>query len=304
LTEESRSEATLFAVGGDGYGWDDVVALAKLRGDWHELAEQVHAGRAALAELHARSEPLPEEEIEVAARRFRYARDLLAADELADWLDKHRLTAEDWQGYLSRELARELVPDAAGGVSRGELETAVWAEGICSGRLEALAYELARMAAVSPGAALERLEPAYDAFCAQAVDDDAESREIEANRLEWLRLRYAAVVADTEGAAHELVLCVRADGDSLGAAAERAGLGLLEDDCWLDELEPAIATRFLAAKPGELVGPVAVEDGFLVAHVIEKTAPSLEDAAVRARAHDAALTRAVTRLVADRVVWR
>lgn len=301
--EESRSGATLFAVEGDGYGWDDVVALAKLRGDWDELAAQVRAGLAALDGLEARGEPLPDEELEAAARQFRYDRDLLAADELADWLQRHRLSTADWSGYLSRALARAREPDAPGDNRAPEVEAAVWAEGICSGRLEALARELAQLAAVSPGAPLERLDPAFDDFCAEAVDEDAVGRELEANRLEWLRFRYDAVVAEDDGTAHELVLCVRSDGDSLAAAAGRAGLDLLEDDCWLDELHPAVATRFLAAKPGELVGPVPVDDGFVVARVVEKTAPSLEDEAVRTRAQEAAVSRALSRVVADRVVW-
>ena len=75
------------------------------------------------------------------------------------------------------------------------------------------------------------------------------------------------------------------------------------DECWLDELDPALGTRFLTATAGELVGPVAVEGGFVVAHVIAKTSPSLDDDDVRARAREAAISRAVSRLVADRVVW-
>jgi hypothetical protein len=303
LAQVSRSDGALFAVGGDVYGWDDAVALAKLRGEWDRLADQVCAGLAALAELGARGEPLADDEVDAGARRFRYERDLLAADELDDWLERHRLTVADWQAYLARELARGKLPDADGAVVEDDVETVVWAEGVCSGRLEELARELARMAAVSPGAPVEQLDPAFDQFCAAAADESAEAREVEANRLEWLRFRYEAVVAGDEGAAHELVLCVRADDDSLAAAAERARLELLEDDCWLDELEPALAARFLPAKPGELVGPVAVEEGYVVAHVIEKTAPSLDDETVHARAHEAAVTRAVSRIVAERVVW-
>jgi hypothetical protein len=303
LAQESRSDGGLFAVGGDVYGWDDAVALAKLRGDWDRLAEQVRAGLAALAALGARDEAPSEEEVDAAGRRFRYERDLLAADELADWLERHRLTVEDWHAYLSRALARDRLPAADRGVLEEEVDAVVWAEGVCSGRLQELTRELAARAAVSPGAPLDQLDPAFDEFCTAAVDEAAEAREVEANRLEWLRFRYDAVIAEEEGAAHELVLCVRSDGDSLAAAANRADLELLEDDCWLDEVESPLAARLLAAKAGELVGPVAVEDGYVVAHVVEKTAPSLDDEAVRERAHAAAVTRAVSRVVAERVVW-
>jgi hypothetical protein len=304
LSETSRSGRGLFAIGSDVYGWDDVVRLAKLRGDWSALAADVQRGRAALSELEARGEAIGDAEIAAAAREFRYARDLIAADELDAWLDRHELSADDWHAYLRRALARARLPEAAARAPAGDDdEAAVWCEGICSGRLERVARDLARLVAVSPGAPVDQLDEAFDRFCAGASDGAAEAHEVETNRLEWLRFAYEAVVAADEGAAYEAVLCVRADGDSLGQVAGRAGLELEQDECWLDELEPALATRFLAATPGELVGPVPVEDGFVVAHVLTKTAPSLADEDVRVRAHEAAVDRVVSRLVADRVVW-
>src|SRR5207248_1733163 len=175
----------LFAVGGDVYGWDDVVALAKRRGDWDELAAQVRAGLAALAELEARGEPLADEEIDESARQFRYERNLLAADELDAWLDRHRLTAADWRDSVARALARDRSPGADASLPEDEVAAAVWAEGVCSGRLEQLAAELARLAAVSPGAPPGELDAAFEQFCADAVDEATEARELEANGLEW-----------------------------------------------------------------------------------------------------------------------
>jgi len=300
LPGESRTRG-LFAIGDHVYGWDDVVRLAKLRGEWTSLAADGARGTEAVAELEARGEPVDDEAIAAAAREFRYERDLLAADELDAWLERHDLTAADWHDYLRRSLARDRLPDGTGRETADE--AVIWCEGICSGRLERLAPELAKLAAVSPGSPVEALDASFDDFSAAAVDESAEAREVETNRLEWLRFAYEALVANDEGAAHEAVLCVRADGDSLVAVADRAGLEVERDECWLDELDPALGTRFLAATPGELVGPVVVEGGFVVAHVIAKTTPSLDDEDVRARARDAALGRAVSRLVADRVVW-
>lgn len=302
LSDRSPNGKALFSTGGHDYGWPDVVALAKLRGEWDRLAAQVGAGAAALAELEAGGEPISEQELEAAAREFRYERDLLAGDELTGWLERQRIDVDEWEAFLRRELALARRPDAEG---CGELpqEAEIWAEGICSGRLEQLARELARLAAVSPGDPLDRLDAAFRDFCDATVDEQAAAREVEANRLEWLRVRYQAIVAGDEGAAREAALCVRADGDPLPTVADRAGLGLVEDDTWLDELDPAVATVFLTAAPGELVGPVAAEDGFVVAQLISKTDPSLDDERVRERAREAAVNRAVSRLVTDRVVW-
>jgi PPIC-type PPIASE domain len=307
LSDEGQRDG-LFAIGSDVYGWDDVVRLAKARGDWSELAAEVRAGEEALAELGARSEAPDDEEVETAARRFRYERDLLAADELDDWLERHRLTEDEWEGYLRRTVARERLPDQLPGetgqarhdVSEGE----IWCEGICSGRLAGLAGDLSRLAAVSPGTAVEQLDAAFASFSATAVDAPSVAREVELNRLEWLRFTYEGVAADDEDAALEAALCIRADREPIEAVAERGSLPVLEDECWLEELEPALATRFLAATTGDVVGPISVEDGFVVVRVTSKTAPSREDDDVRARAREGALARAVERLVADRVVWR
>lgn len=301
MSEESRGSG-LFTVDGRAYGWDDVVALARLRGDWAALEADVRAGVAALAALEARGEPIEEDEVETAARAFRYARDLLAADELTAWLERHRLSPDDWRAYLSRHVATERLAQATGDVDEPVAEATTWAEGVCSGRLEEAARELSRLVAVAPDTPLDGLDAAFADFCA-TVDEDAVARELEANRLEWLRFGFEAVVTEDEGAALEAALCVRVDGEPVAGVAERARLTVDEDECWLDELHPALATRFLAATPGELVGPVPVDDHFVVAHVLAKTPPSLEDETVRARARRAALERAVSRLVAERVVW-
>jgi hypothetical protein len=303
LSDEDQHDG-LFAIGGDVYHWDDVVRLAKARGEWSELEAEVRAGQEALAELGARGERPDDDDVEAAARRFRYERDLLAADELDGWLEQHRITEDEWEGYLRRAAAREQLPEATGETRREVSEGEIWCEGVCSGHLAELANDLARLAAVSPGTAVEQLDAAFANFRAAAVDAPSVAREVELNRLEWLRFTYEGLAADDEGAALEAALCIRADGEPIEAVAGRASLPLLEEECWLEELDPALATRFLAATTGDLVGPISVEDGFVVVRVTSKTAPSLEDADVRARAREGALERAVERLVTDRVVWR
>jgi hypothetical protein len=297
---ESVQEKTLFAVADARYRWRDVVELARRRGDWARLGDDARAGAAAERMLDASGESVRSEELDAAAKEFRYARDLLSGDELADWLERRGLTQDDWHAYLRRTLARGRIEAPPPNGDEPEL---TWIEGVCSGRLEELARELAELVAVSPDARPDRLELAFDEFCARAVDEAGCARELEANRLEWLRFGYDAVTLDEENAAFELSQCVHADGDTLGAAAARAGASVDEREDWLDEIEPALAARFLAAQPGDLLGPVASEDTFVVAHVRTKIAPSLDDPEVRARAEEAVVTRAVGRAVADRVTW-
>ena len=300
MSEEIRSDA-LFTVGDDVYVWDDVVRLAQIRGDWEALAAQVRAGKAALEELEgARPD---DEELDVAARRFRYERDLLAADELDAWLERHQITSAEWEEYLQRVVACERIASRSADLGVDAIEAEVWCEGICSGRLQELARELAALAAVSPGRPIERLDPAFAEFCATAADPPSVAREVDLNRLEWLRFGYEAVVAEDDGAAYEAALCVRAEGESLAAVADRSGLAMEQDECWLDELDPALATRFLAVTAGEVVGPVQVDGAFVVARITSRTSPSVDDPEVLARARASVVARAVDRIVTERVVW-
>src|SRR5262249_39880661 len=82
VNAESARIRPLFAVSDDVYRWEDVVQLARLRGDWAALAERVRAGLHALEEVRARREEPAAAEIDAARREFRYERGLLAGDEL------------------------------------------------------------------------------------------------------------------------------------------------------------------------------------------------------------------------------
>jgi hypothetical protein len=166
---------------------------------------------------------------------------------------------------------------------------------MCSGALEAAARALAAEAAIAP-AALED-------FRGQAATDAAIAREVESNRLDWVRVRYDAVLCADADTAGEAALCVRSDGEPLATVAERIGLELFDCDVWLDELEPELAAKFLAADPGALVGPVAVEDGYVLARLEGKTPPTADDEEVRSRAAETLADRALARAVDDRVTW-
>jgi hypothetical protein len=291
----SVGQRPLFRVGDAVFTWADVVERARATGEWEELGHGVRMGLAAMREA-----PPSDEEVEEAARAFRYARGLLAGDELDVWLDSRGLTVAAWHDYLRRMLARQAVPDAEGD---DDPAAHVWAEGICSGALEAVAHELASLVAVAPNAPPDRRDDEYEAFWNAAATDAAIAREVESNRLEWVRVRYDAVVVPDEDAAAEIAMCVRSDGDPLAEVAERIGAGLDEREDWLDEVEPELASRFVASDSGSLVGPVRVESGFEIAQIHAKTPPAVDDEDVRERAAYAVAWRAVTRATDERVTW-
>jgi hypothetical protein len=301
VVDRSVGDRPLFRVDEAVYTWNHVVERARLSGAWAELEDEARGGLGALCDLDARGEAPDAEDVEDAARSFRYARGLLAGDELESWLGSRGLSFGAWQSYLRRSLARDLAPEAqpVGEVAAAE----VWVEGICSGALEELAAELAALVAVLPETPPDRLVDEYEDFCRAAASHAAIVREIDANGLDWVRVSHAAALFPDEDSAAEAALCVRADGEALLEVAARAGVELEERVDWMDEVGPELQARFLAAEAGDLVGPVRTEGGFALAHVRAKTPPSAEDEEVRSRAADAVSERAVARRVEERVVW-
>jgi hypothetical protein len=146
----------VFSVGDMEYRWEDVVLAAALQGDWARLRDRVREGIACLRRADEETdEALAEEEVEAAANDFRYARDLVSAQETEDWLNRWDLTTEGWMDWVRASLLRQRwSADLADIVSRfspdeDEVEGQIGTEAVCSGELSRLALVLAGRAAVS-----------------------------------------------------------------------------------------------------------------------------------------------------------
>jgi hypothetical protein len=346
----------IFTVGEAAYAWEDLVLAAHLWGDWAALQGRVRAGIACLKRLEDLDNPdevLPEAEVAVAAEEFRYARDLIAAEDMEAWLDRHGLTIDEWSDYLRRSLLIDEWADDLAEIEReypvgdDEVEAAIVCEAICGGHASIIATRLAGRAAaharlrdeaperdagieedldpilasvpaalrqhgvpgLSPAACAERLahlarlELVWPRFAASEVTPEAIAAQIAASRLGWTRLAVRSAFLKDLTVAQETALCVREDGRDLAEVAADAGARLEEAEWYLDEVAEELRDRLLAARVGELVGPVAVDDGFLLVSVLDKRMPTFEDPEVRARAERAVLARAAEREVASRVRW-
>ena len=186
-----------------------------------------------------------------AARAFRHERRLLSADDLAAWLERREVSVDRWLEYVARSLARE----TAGAATASEDD--VWAEAMCSGRLDECAQTLACLLAVAPGRPFSDLDAAFAEFTRTVTTEQAIEREIVAARLDWIRIRFVAARFGTETAAAEAALCVRADGLAFADVANTAGVAVTEEEAWLEDADPALAPLLVAARESELVGPVA-----------------------------------------------
>ncbi len=141
----------VFSVGDARYDWADVLLAAHLRGDWAALETQIRQGLACQRALDNddESEEADPQAVDAAAAEFRYARDLVSAEEAEAWLTEHGLTTEGWLDYIERDVLRdkhaeeldELVERYP--VTDDEVAALAWAEGMCSGRLATFARALA-----------------------------------------------------------------------------------------------------------------------------------------------------------------
>jgi hypothetical protein len=150
---------------------------------------------------------------------------------------------------------------------------------------------------------LARLEAVWRRFVSTEAPPRAIQAAIAARYLDWFRVSVQSVRVRDIDAAREVALCVRDDGRELDDIAAEAGLALEWADWWIEDVEASLRDRLVAARSGDLLGPLAVDGGFLLVSVLAKRSPSPDDPEVQARAERAALAAAVDREVSRRVTW-
>lgn len=309
-----------FAVAGAQYRWADVIAVARHRGAWSRLEEEIRQAIACerlAADGKARLGAGP---LWAAANEFRYQRRLTAAEEMDAWLARWHLTKDEWLAYLRRSLLRRRhVQDLATAVARypvsdQEVADVAWATAVCSGRMESFARDLAaRVVAMElsgvmtpeggPLADLDTLESTFQDWCRQLASDSAVRKAIASHHLDWIRIESQWATFATAAAAREALMCVRVDGMDLADVSGVAGTSVEERRLLLEELEPAMRDRLVAATDGELLGPLPSPAGFTVVAVTRKTLPSPDDATIVQRAKASVVSDAIRQELASRVRW-
>jgi len=308
-----------FTLDGETFSWEDVVAAARLYGSWRELEEMTREGLACQKRLATAGEQLTAEQVVDATNHFRYTRALLAGEQLEQWLEHWQLTPAEWRDYIKRMLLRERWAGELGDtaerfpVSDEEVASAVWPEAVCSGFLERLAVRVAADGALASAGgetiegnrehALARIRSAAARARADAITADAIAREIASHSLEWLRLEGGVLEFAEEDAAREAALCIRADGQPLAEVAAASGIQPGTLRVYVADVEAELSPVLVAAREGELVGPVPRDGGFSLLLVEKKTPPTQADPEVRRRAEERVIDRAVDRALRDHVEW-
>ena len=336
-------DRTAFSIEAEAYHWGDVVAAAVAWGRWTALERQTRVADALVRAAHEAGTLPTAAELDAEAREFRYARELVSADETRRWLARHDLTLERWTAVLRRALVRRRAgaPLPEPDETQAAADPMVLDDAICSGALADIARELAARAAaaatapdergmeehvapaapasadgertpavMSPEAFAEararvaRVDLAWHRIRARALTPEQVRAQIGAHQLDWVRLDCATLAFRDVEIAREALLSVREDGLPLADVAVAARVPLEERGFFLEELEPPLRDRFIGAHEGELVGPLNGATGAATLYLVRrKTLPSPDDPVVRERAERGVLQTLLGRESARRVRW-
>lgn len=309
----------VFEITGHLFSWREIVIAARGYGSWRELERTCRQGLACQHRLAAAGGSLETREVLDATTRFRYAHNLISGDDLAEWLERWAITASEWRDFIRRVLLRERWEGELDETllqfhpSAGELEAVTWPEAVCSGFLERSARRLAGDLALATSFG-EVLNGAPSDFLARALvvaararslclTEEAIEREVALHRREWLRLDGMTLALPAEDMAREAVLSIRIDGRALADVAADCGgqAGVLS--VLVSDLDEDVASVLLAAREGDVVGPLARDGAFTIMQIERKSAPSTSDPDIRVRAEQRLVSRTVEQAINRCVTW-
>ena len=296
------------------------MAAARRLGDWQAIERAAAQGLACLRRMAVNGEELGRETLEASELDFRRARRLISGEDTIEWLDRHGLTVSDWRDYIRRVVARDRWADeldeteARFPIAPEQVASVVWAEAVCSGALWRMASRLAGDAALAVesgesvardrGQAFSRIAEVAEHARAAALSESSIAAEVERRVLGWLRVEGEILELPTEAMAREAAFLVRDDGRPLAEVGMECGTEVRQLRVYMDDASPELSRALLGAQEGELVGPLAIDNGFGLVLLERKTRPSTDDPDVRAKAKEIVVTRLTERAVAANVSWR
>jgi len=315
---------TMFIVDGAEFGWNEIVAAAQVWDEWRPFVEQTRQSLACLL-LAAETGQLPAgAETRETATAFRYAHNLISAEETQTWLSQWGMSVEDWMNCMRGQLLREHWANrlneiaAANPVSDEEVAEVIRNYAICDDKLIAWARELAGRAAIAFGAAgsgsfdstclsprelVERVEAGFAMRRRLAVTPNSLEASIARRRLDWIRFDCRYVWFPEERIAREAALCVTEDGLTLDEVAYDARSIVQQWNFYLDEIEADARPHFLAARAGEWLGPIKMLEGFPLFSIVNKEAPAESDPQIRRRAEQSIINSLIEKEMNERVRW-
>ena len=147
-------------------------------------------------------------------------------------------------------------------------------------------------------------EASYRARSAALMTPEAQQDEIATLRLPLTRFDAEVIEFDSDDAAREALLCVRADGMEMTEVAAEGGYHYRKQELILEEIDQEWQQPYLSVTPGAILGPIPLGEGFELCRVVSKREPDISDPAVRVRVEQRILARHFSELSANHVQWR
>lgn len=104
-------EKVIFTGGDDSFTVRDLIDWAVLRGELEPIWKELLRSVAAEAKANESELELDDSEIDAAAEAFRYAHDLITAEETERWLEQRALSLDDFSGYFVRHYWGDKIDD-------------------------------------------------------------------------------------------------------------------------------------------------------------------------------------------------
>lgn len=309
----------VFSIDSELFTWADVVRAAEARGSWQALIATVNAG--IVADAHALSAdcgPTPEEVV-AATKKFRYDRNLIAGEDLLKWLTIWGVSVLDWETSLRRAFSRKRFLNELNAwlclspADDAAIVAATWPEAVCSGFIERASRQLGADLALALGngrtaightrADFQLIHAAADAARSDAQKSEALEREVASHRLEWTGLRGWRLELIDEDLAKEVAMCVRNDGSSLADVARVCGTAAEQINVLLTDVEVGLSSQTLAAREGDLIGPLRLSEKWVLMAVERKAPPTLDDPLVLQRARERIIRGVEERAIKLCVTW-
>jgi hypothetical protein len=330
----------VFSTARKDYYWEHVFAAAILSGEWAKLETRTRVGLACYKRMEATEEYPDQEELDTTAAEFRYARNLISAEEAESWLARMNLSADDWMNYILRSLLMPIWEEDLEQtaeeypISSEEISASLYAQAVCSGDLTRFGQQLAGRVAVTeiytddsepitasplqfpecPFAIsaprweeiqrdLAFIEAGFKQFYEKTVTPQTIADEIKLRGGDLILFELDTLELPTQTAAKEALFCITEDGLTLAEVAKDTGFNFENRKVYYFEMDVDGRDAFLAKQAGEMVGPLKRGEAFQISLIRNREMPSPQDPDVARLAEKLMLERITQQEVNNRIKW-
>ena len=312
---------TLFTIETQEFGWNEVVSAAQTWGEWDAFVNNVRDSLACFSVASQADMVSLAENVRELATSFRYARNLISGEDTRTWLQHWGMSVESWMDCLRGQLLRQMWASRLTEITRAnptndqEISAAIRNYAVCSGKLEKWTQRLAGHAAVASDSRglprcvessrqlIEFIETEFDRTRRRTMTPKLVATKIADHQLDWIHYDCRYLWFDDERVGREAAWCVNEDGMTLDEVAVSARSKVEQWSFYADEIDAGIRPVFLAARQGDLLGPLKVRAGYPLFSLLRKMMPEADDPHIMSRVEKTITTSLIHQCVNERVKW-